>query len=103
MRRKSEKQFSLAHSLIRRLVGPVFDNWPNGRMNESNGRFYGRRKRGGLGGRFGTILFRGLGIAVAAGLLEGAAQEELDLPVQAAQIVVRPTLDGLQQCWIDTK
>ena len=45
----------------------------------------------------------GLAFAVAAGLLEGAAEEELDLPVQATQIVVRPTLDGLQQGWIDTK
>jgi len=40
---------------------------------------------------------------VAPGLLEGPAQEELDLPVQAAQIIVRPTLDGLQQRWINTK
>ena len=39
----------------------------------------------------------------AARLLEGAAQEELDLRVEAAQIVVRPALDGLQQGWINTK
>jgi hypothetical protein len=39
----------------------------------------------------------------AAGLLEGAAQEELDLRVQAAQIVVRPALDGLQQGCINAK
>jgi hypothetical protein len=36
-------------------------------------------------------------------LLECPAQEELDLRIQAAQIIVRPTLDRLQQRWIDPK
>jgi hypothetical protein len=47
------------------------------------------------------FLLRSLRLLVAAGLLEGAAQEELDLPVQGAQIVVRPALDGLQHRWIN--
>ena len=37
------------------------------------------------------------------GILEGPAQEELDLRVEAAQIVVRPALDGFQHRRIDTK
>jgi hypothetical protein len=36
-------------------------------------------------------------------LLGRPAQEELDLRVEAAQIVVRPALDGIQHGWIDTK
>ena len=40
---------------------------------------------------------------VSSGLLQRAAQEELDLRIEAAQIVVRPALDLLQQGRIDTK
>ena len=36
-------------------------------------------------------------------LLGGAAQEELDLRIEAAQIVVRPALDGVQHRWVDAK
>jgi len=39
----------------------------------------------------------------AARLLDGPAQDELDLPVEATQIVVRPALEGLQQGRVDTK
>ena len=39
----------------------------------------------------------------AACLLDRFAQHELDLPVEAAQIVVRPALKGLQQSGIDAK
>jgi len=39
----------------------------------------------------------------AAGLLGSPAQDELDLRVEAAQIVVRPALKGFQHGWIDTK
>ena len=39
----------------------------------------------------------------AAGLLGRPAQEELDLRVEAAQIVVRPALDGVQHRRIDAK
>jgi len=38
-----------------------------------------------------------------AGLLDGPAQDELDLPVEATQIVVSPALEDLQQRGIDTK
>jgi hypothetical protein len=50
-----------------------------------------------------TFILRTAGVRIAAGLLEGPAQQELDLRVEAAQIVVRPPLDGLQQRRIDTK
>ena len=46
--------------------------------------------------------FRLVGV-VAAGLLEGAAQEELDLRIETAQIIVRPALDGLQQSRVNAK
>ena len=39
----------------------------------------------------------------AARLLGGPAQHELDLPVEASQIVVRPALKGLQQGTVDTQ
>ena len=39
----------------------------------------------------------------AAGLLDRPAQEELNLRVEAAQIVVRPALDGLQHGGVDAK
>jgi hypothetical protein len=48
-------------------------------------------------------LFSAPGTRGATCLLDGAAQEELDLPVEAAQIVVRPALDGFQQGSIDTE
>jgi hypothetical protein len=51
-----------------------------------------------LGFLFGRFL-----LGVAARLLERAAEQELDLRVEAAQIIVRPPLDGLQQGRIDTK
>jgi len=45
----------------------------------------------------------GRALCVAPGLLDRAAQEELDLRIEAAQIVVRPALDGFQQGRVDTK
>jgi len=48
-------------------------------------------------------LLLGLRLLFSARLLEGAAQEELDLRIEAAQIVVRPALDRLQQGRVDTK
>jgi hypothetical protein len=67
-----------------------------------------RRGRAGLfipssGGRGTVRLNRGSGRLGAPGLGKGLTQEELNLPVQAAQVVVRPPLDGLQQCGIDAK
>ena len=58
-----------------------------GRLAES-----GFRRGGRVGALFG-----------AAGLLDGPAQDELDLPVEAAQIVVGPALEGFQQGDVDTK
>jgi len=60
--------------------------------------FPGRLAESGFwrGGRVGTL-------PGTASLLDGPAQDELDLPVEAAQIVVRPALEGLQQGRIDTK
>jgi hypothetical protein len=43
------------------------------------------------------------GLAQATRLLGGPAQHELDLPVKASQIVIRPALKGLQQGRVDTK
>lgn len=50
-----------------------------------------------------SLFLHALGIRLAAGLLEGAAEEELDLRVETAQIIVRPPLDGLQQGRVDTE
>jgi len=36
-------------------------------------------------------------------LLERPPQQELDLPVQAAQVIVGPTLDGVEHLAIDAK
>jgi hypothetical protein len=35
------------------------------------------------------------------GVLQHAAEDELDLPVQAAQVVVRPALEGVEDVAID--
>jgi hypothetical protein len=37
----------------------------------------------------------------APGVPERPPQEELDLRVQAAQVVVRPALDRVQHRWVD--
>ena len=39
--------------------------------------------------------------AQAASRYERSPQQKLDLAVQAAQIVVGPSLDGVQQGWVD--
>ena len=39
----------------------------------------------------------------AAGVGERAAQEELDLAVDAAQIVIGPATQGFKNRWVDTK
>jgi hypothetical protein len=61
----------------------------------------------GLGGRaVGSGLRRVRRIATllrAACLLDRFTQDELDLPVEAAQIVVRPALERSQQGRVDTK
>lgn len=41
--------------------------------------------------------FGGVGAWRTPRLLKCLAQDELDLPVEAAQIVIRPPLDGVQQ------
>jgi hypothetical protein len=52
---------------------------------------------------YARLLFLGRVLRLAAGLPERPAQEELDLRIETAQIVVRPALDGLQQRRIDSK
>ena len=106
------KNNSSPHLLLRRLAGEVFDNRLNGKENESSG---GNSGRAGVLMAFNAeaedsnndelsrLLLRRLRFRFPSRLLEGAAQEELDLRVQAAQVVVRPALDRLQQCSVDTK
>ncbi len=48
--------------------------------------------------RFSALLGRAL---QAARLAQGAPQEELDLPVQAPQIIVGPSLQGRERGRID--
>ena len=48
------------------------------------------------------LLWR-LFVLESSGLLDGPPEEELDLRVQAAQVVVRPPLDSIQQGWVDPK
>ena len=54
-------------------------------------------------GFFGATARQVLVLFQSPRLLGRAAQEELDLRVQAAQIVVRPALDGVQHGGVDTK
>ena len=54
------------------------------------------------GGVLGLLLGR-FRLAVSSGLLQRPAKEELDLAIEAAQIVIRPALEGLQQGRIDAK
>ena len=62
---------------------------------------------GGFSGSTGGIRllagWAGRCLPGAACLLDGSAQDELDLPVEATQIVVGPALESLQQGRIDTK
>ena len=55
------------------------------------------RRKSALGW-FGRLL-----VFQPPGLLRRAAQQELDLRVEAAQIVVRPALDGVQHRGVDPK
>ncbi len=77
------------------------------KTRENRGAFAGNGRVGGLGGRAAGSGLRRVGLFArlldAACLLDRAAQEELDLPVEAPQIVVRPALDGFQQGRVDTK
>ena len=59
-------------------------------------------KIGGQRSRSGLFLWRLLRVFPSR-LLEGAAEEELDLRGEAAQVVVRPPLDRLQQSRVDAK
>jgi len=61
-----------------------------------------------MGGRPGESGLRRVGPIAAlllqpTRLLDGPAQDELDLPVETAQIIVRPALKRLQQGRVDTK
>jgi hypothetical protein len=81
---------------------------PGGARFDTSARMEGFPPRlAGLGfGRVGLVGLVGLVGRVglrAARLLDRPAQDELDLPIQAAQIVVRPALEGLQQGRVDTK
>ena len=55
------------------------------------------------GGAAARRVFRRLVFFQPAGLLGGAPQDELDLRVEAAQIIVRPALHGVEHGRIDTK
>ena len=61
------------------------------------------RRESALASRGFTAFWRAFVFAVASRLLGRPAQEELDLRVEAAQIVVRPALDGVQHGGIDAK
>src|SRR6476646_5867161 len=61
--------------------------------------------RRGLPRRVGGV-FRGPVFRVwshASRFAQCLAQQKLDLPVQAAQVVVCPALQRLEQCWVDAE
>ena len=82
------------------MAGADFDNWLNGGLAGSSGG--DGRSSAACGSPLG-LLARRFWFQVAAGLLERPAQKELDLPIHAAQIVVRPALDRFQQSRVNTK
>ena len=101
MRRKSEKQFVRYRSHMTTSFEPArfSTSASSGRADRSSGGISAWERCGSAssGGRLSASPRQ------RPDLLGRPAQEELDLRVQAAQIVVRPALDGVQHGGIDAK